>query len=207
LQNARNLYENIPAEQNGGEYHIRSLYFDDICDFAFREKLAGVDSRDKFRIRIYNHSDSVIKLERKHKRSGYIQKHDISLTREECESLMDGEYSFLAHRREPFARYMLGEFASKGLKPVVLVDYVREPFVFPLQDVRITFDKDIRTGFRSIELFDPYLPTYPVIEGYDMVMEVKFNEFLPGYIRELLQVKANIRSAISKYVLCRKFEI
>lgn len=195
------------AAAAGGEYLIRSLYFDDPADTAFREKLSGVDSRDKYRIRIYNHSDAVIKLECKHKKDGYIQKLSLSLDRGEAEALMAGQYGFLLSRPEPFARRMFMEFATKGLRPVVIVDYIREPFIFPLQDVRITFDKDIRTAFRATNIFDPYLPTYPVIEGYDMVMEVKFNEYLPGYIRELMQVNSCARSAISKYCLCRKFEI
>ncbi len=195
------------ASKNGGEYFIRSLYFDDYNDSAFREKLDGVDDRDKFRIRIYNMSDAAIKLECKHKENGYIQKQSISLTREEYETLRRGNYTFLLHRKEPFARRMFAEFSLRPLRPVVLVDYMREPYVFPVEDVRVTFDKNVRTGFRSTALFDPHIPTYPVITDYDMVLEIKFNRYLPTYIRSLLQMDSHARSAISKYVLCRKFEV
>ena len=119
-------------------------------------------------------------------------------------SLMD--YSFLLKRPEPFARAMFGEFATRGLKPVVIVDYLREAYTFPTEDVRITFDKDIRTAYRGVSLFDFDQPTYPVIDDYAMVMEVKFNAYLPTWIRELIQPVSNIRSAISKYCLCRKYE-
>ena len=195
------------AKKNGGEYFIRSLYFDDRDDSAFREKLSGIDERDKFRIRIYDMRDDVIKLECKHKSNGYIKKQSIGLSRKEYEKLMSGDRLFLLNRPEPFARRMYLEFAQRALKPAVIVDYTREAFVFPMEDVRVTFDKNVRTGLRSVDMFNAGIPTYPVIDDYGMVLEIKFNRFLPTYIRSLLQIEASQRSAISKYVLCRRFEL
>lgn len=195
------------AKKNGGEYFIRSLYFDDRDDSAFREKLSGIDERDKFRIRIYDMRDDVIKLECKHKSNGYIKKQSIGLSRKEYEKLMSGDRLLLLNRPEPFARRMYLEFAQRALKPAVIVDYTREAFVFPMEDVRVTFDKNIRTGLRSVDMFNAGIPTYPVIDDYGMVLEIKFNRFLPTYIRSLLQLEASQRSAISKYVLCRRFEL
>ena len=195
------------AKKNGGEYFIRSLYFDDRDDSAFREKLSGIDERDKFRIRIYDMRDDVIKLECKHKSNGYIKKQSIGLSRKEYEKLISGDRLFLLNRPEPFARRMYLEFAQRALKPAVIVDYTREFFVFPMEDVRVTFDKNIRTGLRSVDMFNAGIPTYPVIDDYGMVLEIKFNRFLPTYIRSLLQLEASQRSAISKYVLCRRFEL
>lgn len=195
------------AKKNGGEYFIRSLYFDDRDDSAFREKLSGIDERDKFRIRIYDMRDDVIKLECKHKSNGYIKKQSIGLSRKEYEKLMSGDRLFLLNRPEPFARRMYLEFAQRALKPAVIVDYTREAFIFPMEDVRVTFDKNVRTGLRSVDMFNAGIPTYPVIDDYGMVLEIKFNRFLPTYIRSLLQLEASQRSAISKYVLCRRFEL
>ena len=195
------------AKKNGGEYFIRSLYFDDRDDSAFREKLSGIDERDKFRIRIYDMRDDVIKLECKHKSNGYLKKQSIGLSRREYEKLMSGDRLFLLNRPEPFARRMYLEFAQRALKPAVIVDYTREAFVFPMEDVRVTFDKNVRTGLRSVDMFNAGIPTYPVIDDYGMVLEIKFNRFLPTYIRSLLQLEASQRSAISKYVLCRRFEL
>ncbi len=195
------------AKKNGGEYFIRSLYFDDRDDSAFREKLSGIDKRDKFRIRIYDMRDDVIKLECKHKSNGYIKKQSIGLSRKEYEKLISGDRLFLLNRPEPFARRMYLEFAQRALKPAVIVDYTREAFVFPMEDVRVTFDKNVRTGLRSVDMFNAGIPTYPVIDDYGMVLEIKFNRFLPTYIRSLLQLEASQRSAISKYVLCRRFEL
>ena len=195
------------AKKNGGEYFIRSLYFDDRDDSAFREKLSGIDERHKFRIRIYDMRDDVIKLECKHKSNGYIKKQSIGLSRKEYEKLISGDRLFLLNRPEPFARRMYLEFAQRALKPAVIVDYTREAFVFPMEDVRVTFDKNVRTGLRSVDMFNAGIPTYPVIDDYGMVLEIKFNRFLPTYIRSLLQLEASQRSAISKYVLCRRFEL
>lgn len=188
-----------------GEYHIRSLYFDDYKDSAMKEKIDGVEKRDKYRIRIYNYSDRVIKLECKHKEGSSVQKTSVSLTREECSRLIDGDYRFLLHHPRASARRMYIAFATLHLKPKVIVDYVREAYLFALEDVRITFDKDIRTALYATDLFDPTLPTYPAQTDYDMVMEVKFNEYLPSHIRTIIQSVAQ-RSAISKYCLSRRYE-
>ncbi|MCE5236266.1 MAG: polyphosphate polymerase domain-containing protein [Clostridiaceae bacterium] len=195
------------AKLREGEYFIRSLYFDDIDDSAFREKLAGENGRDKYRLRIYNMKDDVVKLERKHKENGYILKESLALSRGEAESLIAGDYGVLLSREEPFARRMYRTFTTSLYKPRVLVDYTREAYTFSVEDVRVTFDKNVRTGFRSVDLFNPNTITYPAVSGYDMVLEVKFNRYLPTYVRALLQVDAHARSAISKYCLCRKYEL
>lgn len=195
------------AAASGGEYFIRSLYFDDPFDTAVSEKADGVESRDKFRIRIYNLSDKSIKLERKHKEGPYIHKDSLSLTRGECDALVAGDPRFLLARPEPFAKTMYGVIRTNYLRPKVLVDYTREPFVFPAEDVRITFDKNVRTAMRATDLFNPHLPTYPVWDLRNcMILEVKFNQSLPAYIRMLIQVNAAARTAASKYVFCRQYE-
>ena len=191
----------------GGFYHIRSLYFDDLNDSAFREKLYGVDIRDKYRVRIYNLSPDVIKLERKSKVSGYIRKDALSITPEEFSMLSRGDYRFLYETDSSFARGLYVEFTTRPLLPRVIVDYRREPYTFPYEDVRITFDAEIRTAFRSTDIFNPGLITYPALQNRELILEVKFNRALPSYIRMLLQTQSPLRSAISKYCICRKFEL
>ena len=201
------LKQDYHAAINGGEYHIRSLYFDDPWDSAVYEKTAGLDSRDKFRIRIYNYSDAAIKLERKHKENSYIKKDSVSLTRAECDRLLKGDIRVLYEKDAPMAQTFYGIFRTRALKPRVLVDYTREPFVFPAEDVRITFDKNIRTGMRAVDLFNPDVPTYPVWDLKDcMILEVKFNESLPSFIQTLIQPGAALRTAASKYLYCRQFD-
>ena len=194
------------AGQNG-KYFIRSLYFDDLYDSALTEKMSGVDERDKYRLRTYNMNSDIIKLERKRKVSGYILKDSIGLTKGECNAILNNDVGFLLKRKEPFAHEMYVEFVTKQLRPCVIVDYLREPFIFPYEDVRITFDTKIRTGFRGVELFNIDMPTYPVIENDMPVLEVKFNKALPHHIHTVLQSASPIRSQISKYCLCRQFEL
>lgn len=195
------------ARANGGDYFIRSLYFDDPMDTAFREKMRGNDDRDKVRLRIYNMDQDGGKLECKHKKESYIYKQSLSLSRPECDMLLAGKHGFLLKRPEPFARQMYRAFTTSYLKPAVLVDYDREAYIYPYQTVRVTFDKNLATGLRDTRIFEPKLTTFPVLEGYDMILEVKFNDYLPTYIRDLIQCGAHARSAISKYCLCRKYEI
>lgn len=196
------------ALKNGGSYFIRSLYFDDPYETAVSEKVAGVKFRDKYRIRIYNLSDKAIKLERKHKNDSYIKKDSISLTRTQCDAILAGEYSFLLHRSEAVAKQFYAAFRLRQLKPKVLVDYDRKPFVFPLEDVRVTFDRNVRTSMRPEYLFDPHAITYPSMEDPNRcILEVKFNKYLPAYIRTLLQVDAAQHTAASKYVFSRQFDV
>ena len=195
------------AQASGGTYHIRSLYFDDFYDTAVEEKIAGVEFRDKYRIRIYNLSDKDCKLERKHKNGAFIKKDSVKLKRAEAEALAAGNFGFLLNRKETFAKEMYGAFRTKGLKPKVLVDYVREPFLFPHEDVRVTLDRDIRTGHRCTQLFDKGAVTIPAQEfSQCCILEVKFNRYLPSYVRTLLQVNAAQHTAASKYIYCRQFE-
>ena len=201
------LKQDYYASINGGEYFIRSLYFDDPFDSAVAEKADGVGSRDKFRIRIYNLSDSTIKLERKHKEGQYIKKDSVSLTREECDAVVRGNLACLLAKPEPFAKQVYGIFKSNYIRPKVIVDYEREPYVFPGEDVRITFDKNVRTAMRSTDLFNPNLVTYPVWDLRNcMILEVKFNESLPLYVQELLTVGSAEHTAASKYIFCRQYE-
>lgn len=201
------LKQDYHASVNGGEYFIRSLYFDDPFDSAVWDKTSGVGSRDKFRIRIYNHSDCAIKLERKHKEGQFIKKDSVSISREDCEEIVRGRFECLKRNNSPFAMQFYGIFLSNHLRPKVLVDYTREPYVFPAEDVRITFDKNVRTAMRCTDLFNPNIVTYPVWElGGCMILEIKFNESLPRYVQELLTLGAAQRTAASKYLFCRQYE-
>jgi len=190
-----------------GEYHIRSLYFDDMYETALAEKMAGSDIRRKFRIRIYDFSDDIIKFEKKYKQGEYIGKTSFTVTRDECEALIAGDCRCLEGRSEPLAGEIFLQMKNNLLRPRVIVDYRREAYVSTFENVRITFDKDIKAGLRLADMFNPHAPTMPVLEPGTMVLEVKFNRYLPVFIKAVLNnVNAAQRSAVSKYVLCRKHE-
>lgn len=208
LKNTIKALLSIDRYANGdGHYHIRSLYFDDMYETALKDKVAGTDDRCKYRIRIYNHSDSVIKFEKKIKRGQFISKVSIGLSRDECDSLIAGEYDFLAERPEPLASEIYVQMKNNALRPRVTVDYWREAFVSPFENVRVTFDKDIKGGLWLTDIFNAQAPTMPALDEGMMVLEIKFNRYMPEFIKTVLSnVNAAQRSAISKYVLCRKYD-
>ena len=191
---------------NGAPYLIRSLYFDDIEDSAFHDKQAGVMHRDKYRIRIYRYSDKEIFLERKRKLGDLIQKSSVQITRRLCDQLIAGDPTGLYRSQNPLIQDVFAQMRTRMLRPKVIVDYAREAYVHPAEDVRITFDLSLRTGLSSIDLFNPRLPTVCPHDRNVEILEVKFNNYLPAYIAALLSGVEAERSAISKYVLCRRFE-
>ena len=195
-----------PNGNENNEYHIRSLYFDTINDDALEEKIAGVGNRKKYRMRIYNFSDKVIKLECKSKYGDLISKQSVSIPRELAEQLIAGDPDGLQRMRHPLLHDMFREMRTRLLRPVVIVDYVREAYIHPAQDVRITFDKMLRTGMYSSDMFNAKLPTFPVFDDPVEILEVKYNEFLPTHIQALLSGVTAQRSAVSKYTWCRRYE-
>lgn len=185
-----------------GQYLIRSLYFDDYWNSAYEEKDMGVMERQKYRIRIYNCQDDVIHLERKRKSGPYIYKESAKLTRDEVERILCGKYAFLLQHPAPLCREFYVECMSQVMRPRVIVDYDREPFIMEAGTVRVTFDRDIRAAILREDIFDPALPTLPVLEAGKLVMEVKFTEFLPDIVRNTILPSAAEYTALSKYVLC-----
>lgn len=188
-------------------YHIRSLYFDDLNDTALYEKNYGIFRRKKYRIRIYNLSDSVIKLERKNRFGDFINKESASLNRVEYEKILRGDVQFLKDSSFSFIQQFYQGIVNHALQPRVIVDYIREAYVRETGDVRVTFDKELSFVKNSIDLFDPTAVEVKAIQRPILIMEVKFNEFLPQWIREVLQLSGHERSAISKYTICRERRI
>ena len=191
---------------DGKPYVIRSLYLDDVDDSAYYDKVSGVMARDKYRIRIYRHSDREIFLERKRKLGDLIQKSSVQITRRLCEQIMDGDPRGLQTSSSPLLQDVYVQMRTRLLRPAVIVDYEREAYLHPAENVRITFDLRLRSGLHSTELFNPDLPTVCPHDGNVEILEVKFDEYLPDHIRALLDGIQADRSAVSKYVLCRRFE-
>lgn len=188
-----------------GRYFIRSLYFDNAADKALREKLDGINCREKFRIRYYDHDPSVIHLEKKSKRNGLGTKDSAPLTPAEAQRIVDGDLSWMVEADRPLVRELYEKTRSQGLQPRTIVDYWREPFVYGPGNVRVTLDYDIRTGLRCTDLLDPDCVTVPAGDG-TIILEVKWDQFLPDIIRDIVQLEARHTSAYSKYAVCRKYD-
>ena len=187
-----------------GFYRVRSLYFDNLQDKALREKLDSVSQREKFRIRFYNEDTSYIRLEKKTKDHGLGVKRSAALSREECQRILAGDIQWLRDREDPLLVEFYGKMQFQQLKPKTIVDYLRYPFTYDLGNVRITLDTDIRTGLYSKDLFRRNLPLVSAGREF-IVLEVKYDEFLPGLIQDLIQVPNRRPTAFSKYAVCRVF--
>lgn len=192
----------LDKHAQNGNYMIRSLYFDDYYNGAYEEKMAGVLQRKKYRIRVYNCSEEYIKLERKRKYGYYILKEEAPLTRKEVENILQGDYAFLLVSPYSLCREFYIECVSHMMRPRVIVDYEREPWILEEGTVRITLDSDVRAAVGSFDLFDSILPMLPVLEPGKVVLEVKFTEMLPQFLRNLIPTQASEFTALSKYVLC-----
>jgi len=188
-----------------GKYLIRSLYFDNLDDKALKEKINGVAEREKWRIRLYNHDKSFIKLERKYKNNALGNKLSTKLSEEEAQALVCGDFKSLSEKNDPVLTAFLSKCNSDLLKPRTIVDYTREPFVFTPGNVRVTLDYNIKTGLWVTDFLNPDCPMIP-IRPSPIILEVKWDEFLPDIIRDIVQLNSRRAGAFSKYASCRMFD-
>lgn len=187
-------------------YYIRSLYFDDLDNSFMFEKQAGLIKRKKIRIRIYNNSAVTIKLEKKSKLDQLIKKEAVQISRQEYKKIMYNDIEFLREAGTQTSQMFYAEFKNCLLKPKVIVDYKREAYILHYAGVRITFDKLLCAGISTTDLFDAEQVLLRAIEPATMIMEIKYDSFLPDYIRSLIQTVSSRKVAISKYVLCRELK-
>lgn len=200
-----------PNGDGSGVYHIRSLYFDDIINSALHDKNAGLQHRAKYRIRLYNFSDRIIHFEKKIKHDSWIAKDSLNLTRASCEEILHGDWHTLAQwpDRLPdsgLAREINAVASAKLLRPKVIVDYVREAYIGPC-DLRVTFDRSLSMAEPVMNLFRNDVPTRLVLPPDAMILEVKYNEWLPEMVAGMLDFTLGSQTAASKYVLCRSRQL
>ena len=185
-----------------GKYLIRSLYFDTPGDKALLEKQSGVSRRQKFRIRYYNGDKSVIHLEKKCKMGGLGLKVSADLTEAQAQSIVDGDIGWMESSENELISELYSRMVSERLQPKVIVDYTREPFIYGPGNVRVTLDYNIRTGLRNTDFLDTECITIPAAQGL-CIMEVKWDEYLPEIIRDVVQLPHARTGAFSKYEACR----
>ena len=187
----------------GGSYQVRSLYFDNLADKALREKLESVNHREKFRLRFYNGDLSLLVLEKKTKTNGLCGKAQAPLTIEEARTLLEGRHQEL-EASSPLLGELRRKMGSQGLRPKAIVEYTREPFLYGPGNVRVTLDYNIRTALSPAGFLDPGCVTLPAADA-PVILEVKWDEFLPDLVRDLVQLPGTRTSAFSKYAACRLY--
>ncbi len=188
-----------------GRYRIRSLYFDNADDKALKEKILGLNNREKFRIRYYNGDIRYIKLEKKGKINGLCYKRYTPLTVGQCEQIINGDIKWMRFSGNSLLVELYAKMNFQQLRPRTLVDYIREPYIYKPGNVRVTFDSGITTGLNSKELFNQQTAAMNSHAVKKIIMEVKFDEFLPEIIRDIIQLGQRRNSAFSKYAACRIF--
>jgi len=190
------------SHDRGKGYFIRSLYFDTLENRAFEEKMAGVERRKKIRLRIYDLKAKMAKLEIKNKVNDCILKESIWVKREDAERLQSGDFEALLEYEGGIARKAYAELRKYCYRPVVVIDYIRHAFVYPFNNTRITFDTNLKANNIDLNMFDSEIFMKPLLDRGLAVMEVKFDGFIPGIVRELAAIKS-CNSAISKYCIGR----
>ena len=205
---SRRLEKLFPRDPHAGPegfYQVVSLYYDDPYDTALRQKLDGVDRREKFRLRYYGEKPAFFKLEKKYKVKGLCGKGACRLSREEGERLLAGEPDFLLEREEPLLAELYHKLRGSLLAPRTAVCYDREAFLYAPGNVRITLDRDVRTGLSPLDFLRPERFSLKPLSGLT-VLEVKYDAFLPDLVRMAVQIPNRRAAACSKYALCRRYD-
>ncbi len=185
-----------------GKYEIRSMYFDNIHDKALREKIDGVNCREKFRIRYYNGDTSFILLEKKSKINGLCNKVQTELAIDEVNSIIRDCTPKFSNGENSLIQELFFKMKTQGLKPKTIVDYTREPFVYAPGNVRVTLDYNIRTSMCVADFLKSDCVTVPADSG-KIILEVKWDTFLPSLIRDIVQTPGTQTAAFSKYAVSR----
>lgn len=201
------IMKSDPHVGPAGIYNIRSLYFDTYNNQCFYENENGTDPREKFRIRIYNHSSSHITLECKRKERGKTLKTSCPLTLDQTQQLMEGKILKDQHNLPPLLQKLQIQMQTQLLRPVVIVEYDRTPYVYKVGNVRITFDTNVTSCSDVSSFLSENLSKRPIMPRGQHLMEVKFDEFLPDFIYHSLNLEHFQQTAYSKYYLCRKYKI
>ena len=199
------VMERDPNAGEGGQYTIRRLYFDDIRASAYYEKMDGIDTRTKYRIRFYNYDGSLIKLEKKEKLGNLTRKTAQTITKQDARALEYALTQGCPDNPDGLTEELRLACTGRGLRPRVLVDYDRTPFLCRAGNTRITIDENLRTRPYIAHLFASPRAMTPVLDPDQVILEVKFDDFLPGYLSDALSDIPKVNMAISKFALCMSF--
>lgn len=199
------LFRHDENADSHGVYRVSSLYFDTPYDKALRQKLDGVNLREKFRLRYYGDDLSFIRLEKKFKINGLCGKHSVRVPEDQVRRILEGSFDCLLESENPLLLEFYSKLKGQQLMPKTVVTYDREAFLYDPGNVRITLDRNLRTAMGPGSFLDPGMYHWDMSDGMT-VLEVKYDEFLPEIVRLAVQTPNRQASAYSKYALCRRFE-
>ncbi|HBQ85670.1 polyphosphate polymerase domain-containing protein [Syntrophomonas wolfei] len=186
-----------------GSYRVRSLYFDSPDNRALMDKINGISRREKFRLRFYNNDPSFIRLEKKSKINSLCWKEKAPLSREECEKLLGNDINCLLSCHNALLQEFYIRIKQQLLRPKTIVDYRREAYIYEPGNVRITLDSQLQSTLFPRDFLNPELATIAIAPAAMLILEVKYDEFLPELLRDIIQTNQRRSSSISKYAACR----
>lgn len=201
----RKLFRHDANADSHGIYRVSSLYFDTPYDKALRQKIDGINQREKFRLRYYGDDISFIRLEKKFKINGLCGKHSVPVTPAQVQQILCGDISFLLYCEHPLLLELYSKLKGQLLSPKTIVTYDRESFVFEPGNVRITIDRNLRSGLGNTDFLDPHQKRTPASDGLS-VLEVKYDAFLPELVSMAVQIPNRQAGAYSKYAVCRRYD-
>ncbi len=204
----QNLSEILQRDINDQEeqgYSVRSLYFDDGHQSGLFEKYSGIPIRGNFRIRIYNEDGQLIRLEKKMHKGHLSRKLSRRISENEYRQILSSNLSFLSMSDDFLSHDFYQRCKNTLLRPVIIVDYRREAFVYPVENVRLTLDTQIRTGLHAVDLFEPEIALIPALEEDLSLLEMKYDHFIPSFILQVTAPSMHTPVSFSKYACCRKF--
>lgn len=196
------VMESDPHNQVSG-YFVRSLYFDNVENTSYYEKVDGFEKRKKYRLRIYDFHSKLIKLEIKQKDNETITKDTTAIDSETLNELIHENYDSLLHHRDQVSQKVYFHFKRHHFRPVVIVQYQRTAYKLDFNQIRITVDSDLRKSAEVLHFNRPEITTIPVLEKNHFILEVKYNHFLPKWLSNLFLATRFTRCAASKYCLSR----
>lgn len=211
LQSRLGLVANLDTHATNGFYTVTSLYFDDIRDSSFKDKVNGVNNRAKYRLRYYNRDLSRITLEKKEKVGDLVYKTVEIISIQQAKDLLSVGSKVQANGNSgnnngnSGDNTLLQELKHRHLIPNTIIEYKRKPYVYKYGNVRITIDYDIRTSPIVSDFLDIELSTFPILES-NSILEVKWGRYLPDTIRNMLQIPGLRSEPFSKYVGSREYE-
>ena len=189
---------------HNNQYHIRSVYFDDMYHSCYYDNENGIDPRSKFRIRIYNLSSDVISLEKKSKIRGMTLKQTYQIDYDDCLKMIKGETIDNRVGQSPVLDEWIYLRNARLLKPVFICEYLRIPYVFKQGNVRITFDTKICASKQCSNLFSPNISRIAVMKSCLNLIEIKYDSYLPDVLRGIIDNTHMNRISFSKFYLSYK---
>lgn len=199
------LFKHDKFSGEKGVYRVNSLYFDTPYDKALKQKIDGVNCREKFRIRYYNNDLSFIRVEKKYKKNSLCKKFNAKISKEDVKKILNNDIEFLLQSENTLLNELYSKIRGQLLTPKTIVTYDREAFVFEPGNVRITIDRNLHTGLKCLDFLNPNIYTTDVLDEIS-VLEVKYDEFLPEIVEDAIQVQNARQTAFSKYAICRKYD-